>query len=146
MNKKKKKFILSLALALGVMTIGGIASATTLVRSEEVTISFYSPDSKSASVMGYANTGTMTTNSGTYYEEHWATDARFLNGSFYAQLVSVKPWYQPNEVKDTSYTVGTFGNEGKNSGYFNSGETLRTDMGAYGFKGYSMKEECEIEK
>lgn len=128
------------------MTIGATVSATTLVRSENVTIYFNSPDSKSSAVAGTAKTGTMSTQSGTYYENHFATDARYLAGTFYAQLVSVKPWYKPNEVKDTSYTVGTFANKGYNSGYFDANETLRTDMCAYGYNGYTMNEECHIER
>lgn len=113
------------------MTLGAVAG-------ENVKIYFNIEDSVSQTVTGSTSTSEISTQASYYKEEHYGKDIWACTSNFYAKLVSVKPWYQPNSVRDTSTTIGTSSSPGYNRAYFNADEKLRTDMNTIGYNGQSM--------
>ncbi len=142
-----KKKVFSLLLALGLMTVGGTASALTPIKLDEaVTIRFDVPDTILLYVSGVNSTSTSTTQAGSYTERHYAENLAAYSYGFTARLVSVKPWYKPNVIKDTDYTVGTVTNRGENRGAFVANEKLRTDFQAVGMNGQALYERSSLYK
>lgn len=141
---KKKAFVLFLALTLA--TLGVVASARTWVSGESTTISFNLPDYGGISVMGYRDTSKINTSEGSYKEEHLGTDTWACINSFSCKLIRVNAWYEPNDIVDTSTTMGTTSNLGWNRGDFLDGQTLKSSFAATGYNGYSMTEQSNTYK